>query len=118
MKNTNKIAFEAFQAINSDHLVKKLTDFQKYLEQLCNNTCPKGFKENYIYKCIYTHVDSKTDIDKYCKTNLLAAKSSLKRIIQNIKEEGLNDESRKKHQQDLPLIVNFRLTIFLYLGIH
>lgn len=36
MSNSNKIAYEAFQAINNDNIITKLTHFQNYLDQLCN----------------------------------------------------------------------------------
>ncbi|QHT71175.1 hypothetical protein GXP67_33250 [Rhodocytophaga rosea] len=94
----NKEAYNAFLLLRSDKNIEfnnikdSIIDFKEYLETLCSNVCPKGLKDNFIYQWVFTHeVDKPRDYNNYCKANLFAAKSSLKRVISKIETDGMNE---------------------------
>ena len=96
----NNEAFRTYSLLKrkpqSKEVIESLQEFSEYLRSLCNQICPKGLKDSFIYQWTFKHViSSEKDYENYCKANLFAANNSLHRIISKFAEEKINDFKNK-----------------------
>jgi hypothetical protein len=94
--NTDHEAFNLFQCLKSKNLPEiKLRSqlFSNYLDNLCLKYFPKIFKEKFIYQWTLKNVFelNEKEYETYCKTNLIAANQSLKRILIKLSEIQITD---------------------------
>lgn len=89
--------YNSLKSIGKDsEVVINLDEFKDYLSELCDNICPKGLKDKFIYQWVFKYeISSKKDYFSYCKANLFAARYSLIRLIKKLEGNEINEVARK-----------------------
>lgn len=100
----NKEILAAFKAIKSKSettlILERLENVLVYMQSLCKQLNPKGFRPSYIYQWTFkTEIRNKNDHECYLKANIFSATSSLRRTIETI-DKGGNSELRSRLMTD------------------
>lgn len=92
----NKEILKAFKAVDSKsettQVLSNLENVMAYLESLCKQIDPKGFKPSFIYQWTFkTQIGNKKEYECYLKANIFSATNSIKRIIGKIDKDGISE---------------------------
>lgn len=94
--NTNKEAFNLFQALKSSNQLEvksTLQTFSTYINNLCIKEFPKELKDKFIFQWAFKNVfDIKEkEYECYCKTNLISANHSIQRIVAKLNSTEISE---------------------------
>lgn len=94
----NKEAFDAFTALNSnqtDNIIEKLQEFEKYLIQLNEKINSGSLKQRFIYHWTFINEVDSSHYKNYCRANIALASQSFSRVILKLQHDGINHVNRR-----------------------